>query len=78
MCIRDSNSSVCSARARHKIAMQTTLEHTKTALFNLQQGYGELVAEDLTVAQRSLSEITGVFTTDDLLGQIFSNFCVGK
>lgn len=39
---------------------------------------GELLAEDLRLAQRTLSEITGEFTSDDLLGEIFSNFCIGK
>jgi tRNA modification GTPase len=39
---------------------------------------GELVAEELREAQRSLDEITGVFTADDLLGRIFGSFCIGK
>ena len=39
---------------------------------------GELLAEDLRHAQNSLSEITGEFTPDDLLGRIFSSFCIGK
>ncbi len=39
---------------------------------------GELVAEELRAAQQALSEITGEFTTDDLLGRIFSSFCIGK
>ncbi|MGZ5030264.1 MAG: tRNA uridine-5-carboxymethylaminomethyl(34) synthesis GTPase MnmE, partial [Methylobacter sp.] len=39
---------------------------------------GELVAEDLRQAQNSLGEITGKFTSDDLLGKIFSSFCIGK
>ncbi|MEI8210086.1 MAG: hypothetical protein WCG16_12825, partial [Methylococcales bacterium] len=38
----------------------------------------ELVAEDLRQAQMSLSEITGKVTSDDLLGKIFSSFCIGK
>ncbi|MGH8481301.1 MAG: hypothetical protein ACRES8_02435, partial [Nevskiaceae bacterium] len=38
----------------------------------------ELAAEDLRLAQRALSEITGAFTTEDLLGRIFSQFCIGK
>ncbi len=70
--------STCTARARHTDALSETLNCIQCALQNLQQGYGELVAEDLTQAQRALSSVTGVFTTDDLLGQIFSNFCVGK
>ena len=39
---------------------------------------GELLAEDLRQAQNALSEITGEFTPDDLLGRIFSSFCIGK
>ncbi|MGL5522899.1 MAG: hypothetical protein ACRDCY_03185 [Aeromonas veronii] len=39
---------------------------------------GELVAEELRLAQESLSEITGEFSSDDLLGRIFSSFCIGK
>ncbi|MCK5663937.1 MAG: tRNA uridine-5-carboxymethylaminomethyl(34) synthesis GTPase MnmE, partial [Thiotrichaceae bacterium] len=38
----------------------------------------ELLAEDLRQAQEALSEITGEFTADDLLGEIFSTFCLGK
>jgi tRNA modification GTPase len=44
----------------------------------LETAAGELVAESLRAAQRALSEITGEFTTEDLLGQIFSTFCIGK
>jgi tRNA modification GTPase len=39
---------------------------------------GELVAEDLRAAQLQLNEITGEFSSDDLLGKIFSSFCIGK
>jgi tRNA modification GTPase len=38
----------------------------------------ELCAEELRLAQQALSEITGEFTPDDLLGEIFSRFCIGK
>ena len=38
----------------------------------------EIVAEELRLAQQSLGEITGEFTADDLLGRIFSDFCIGK
>ncbi|EQD69125.1 tRNA modification GTPase TrmE, partial [mine drainage metagenome] len=39
---------------------------------------GELVAEELRGAQQALNEITGEFTSDDLLGRIFGSFCIGK
>jgi tRNA modification GTPase len=39
---------------------------------------GELVAESLRLAQNALSEITGEFSADDLLGKIFGSFCIGK
>lgn len=39
---------------------------------------GELLAEDLRQAQQALNEITGEFSSDDLLGRIFSSFCIGK
>ena len=39
---------------------------------------GELLAEDLKEAQKALNEITGEFSSDDLLGEIFSSFCIGK
>jgi tRNA modification GTPase len=39
---------------------------------------GELLAEELRMAQQSLSQITGEFSADDLLGEIFSSFCIGK
>ncbi|MCG8036936.1 MAG: tRNA uridine-5-carboxymethylaminomethyl(34) synthesis GTPase MnmE, partial [Candidatus Thiodiazotropha taylori] len=52
------------------------LEHGQQSL--LRDQAGELLAEDLRVAQLALSEITGEFTADDLLGRIFSSFCIGK
>ncbi len=67
------------ARRRHLYALeraQAFLASGKTQL----HGYaaGELLAEDLRYCQNSLSEITGEFTPDDLLGRIFSSFCIGK
>lgn len=67
------------ARRRHLHALQRaadSLQQAKQQL--LQQAAGELVAEDLRAAQNALSEITGTFTPDDLLGRIFSSFCIGK
>lgn len=67
------------ARRRHLQALNNAATH-------LAQGYdqlvnarsGELLAEELRLAQQELSEITGEFTSDDLLGRIFSSFCIGK
>ena len=68
-----------SARRRHLDALQkakTALEHGNEQLHIF--AAGELLAEDLRLAQDYLSEITGRFTPDDLLGRIFSSFCIGK
>ncbi|MEI7839478.1 MAG: tRNA uridine-5-carboxymethylaminomethyl(34) synthesis GTPase MnmE [Methylococcaceae bacterium] len=67
------------ARRRHLEALNAGHEFVEQALSQLQNALaGELVAEDLRQAQHCLSEITGEFTSDDLLGEIFSNFCIGK
>ncbi|MGR5470936.1 hypothetical protein ACPV51_27370, partial [Vibrio astriarenae] len=44
------------------------------------EGYmaGEILAEELRITQQHLNEITGEFSSDDLLGRIFSSFCIGK
>lgn len=68
-----------SARRRHLEALHkasASLEHGRAQL--TLAGAGELLAEDLRVAQQSLGEITGAFSSDDLLGRIFSSFCIGK
>jgi len=67
------------ARRRHIEALRKGNEFVLSALRQLQYSQaGELVAEDLRQAQNSLAEITGKFTPDDLLGKIFSSFCIGK
>ncbi len=67
------------ARRRHLDAIERASDHLLTGQSALQnQGSGELLAEDLRQAQQALGEITGEFTADDLLGQIFSSFCIGK
>jgi len=66
------------ARRRHIDALEQAAEFVQKALMQLQHTAGELVAEDLRQAQNHLSEITGTFTSDDLLGRIFSSFCIGK
>lgn len=67
------------ARKRHVEALQQALQHAQNAqnIF-LSTGSGELMAEDLRQAQHVLNEITGEFTSEDLLGRIFSSFCIGK
>jgi tRNA modification GTPase len=68
-----------SARRRHLDALAKALDLVNTGIRQLQSaGAGELLAEDLRQAQDHLSEITGQFTSDDLLGRIFSSFCIGK
>ena len=67
------------ARRRHLTALNLADQHVNRALSQLtEQQAGELVAEELRLAQVALDEITGKFTTDDLLGKIFSSFCIGK
>jgi tRNA modification GTPase len=67
------------ARARHLDALKQAGHFiTKAEHQLIEYKAGELVAEDLRQAQEALSSITGQFTSDDLLGEIFSNFCIGK
>ncbi|HEU5281978.1 MAG TPA: tRNA uridine-5-carboxymethylaminomethyl(34) synthesis GTPase MnmE [Gammaproteobacteria bacterium] len=67
------------ARRRHLDALTRAQTHLNTAAGLLKQAnLIELIAEEFTLAQNSLSEITGEFTPDDLLGRIFSTFCIGK
>ncbi len=67
------------ARRRHLQAIERAFAHLligKEALFDLKAG--EIMAEELRLAQQDLGEITGTVTSDDLLGHIFSSFCIGK
>jgi tRNA modification GTPase len=66
------------ARRRHIEALSSAQHSVENALEQLESQSGELVAEDLRLAQNSLAEITGTFSSDDLLGKIFSSFCIGK
>ena len=66
------------ARKRHINAIEETLVFIRNAIDQLKQGSSELVAEDLRQAGLQLSQITGEFSSDDLLGEIFSSFCIGK
>ena len=67
------------ARERHLVELKKAEKLIKNSLLQLSKGsHLELVAEDLRLAQNHLSTITGEFTSDDLLGEIFSSFCIGK
>ncbi len=67
------------ARRRHLDALEKAAEHLQIGLVQLTEFHaGELLAEELRLVQTYLSEITGEFTSDDLLGNIFSSFCIGK
>ena len=64
------------ARARHLEALQRGLDALSAA--EQQADQLEVCAEELRLAQTALSEITGEVSADDLLGEIFSRFCIGK
>ena len=67
------------ARRRHLDAIDAAEQHLIMADVNLHQlKAGELLAEELRLAQNVLASITGEFSSDDLLGRIFSDFCIGK
>jgi tRNA modification GTPase len=68
--------SVFLARARHLRALQEASAHLEAAARELPRW--ELFAEELRLAQSSLTVVTGEFTADDLLGEIFGRFCIGK
>jgi tRNA modification GTPase len=73
------DSGVFAARRRHLDALERARLHVQSAADTLSGTRAfELFAEDLRLAQRSLSEITGEFTSEDLLGEIFGSFCIGK
>ena len=67
------------ARRRHIDALRRAALHFETGRTALEETRaGELLAEELRLSQHALGEITGAFTPDDLLGRIFSEFCIGK
>lgn len=74
-----SESGVIMARRRHLDALARARQHVEQGAGQLStQQAGELLAEELRLAQRCLGEITGEFSSDELLGEIFASFCIGK
>ena len=67
------------ARRRHLDALERSLDYLQQGKLQLNNhGAGELLADDMYQAQKALGEITGQLSADDLLGKIFSSFCIGK
>ena len=76
---KDLGEGAFTARRRHIDALSRAHDHFQTGRKALHDSKaGELLAEELRLAQAALGEITGSFTSDDLLGKIFSEFCIGK
>jgi tRNA modification GTPase len=75
-----SNEGVVIARTRHINALQLVNKHLTEALDCISRQIIplDLLAEECRLAQNELSKLTGIFTSDDLLGEIFSRFCIGK
>ena len=66
-------------RTRHAALLESSLTNLESAFFKLRNNNGlELVAEDLKNARSDLDEVVGIKTSDSLLGDIFSSFCIGK
>lgn len=79
MGFNDSSEGSFSARRRHLLALDRADEALAAGRFQLENaGAGELLAEDLRQCQAFLGEITGTISSDELLGEIFSSFCIGK
>ena len=75
----NTNEGVILSNARHYEALQATLQNLQAARYGIENKLsGELVASDIRSALNHLGEITGEVTTDDLLGNIFGKFCIGK
>ncbi|MEO5625662.1 MAG: tRNA uridine-5-carboxymethylaminomethyl(34) synthesis GTPase MnmE [Dokdonella sp.] len=75
----DTSEGAFTARARHVVALERAMQHFIAAADALDtQRAGELAAEELRLVQHAFGEITGEFSSNDLLGSIFSSFCIGK
>ena len=66
------------ARKRHLVALSSAVAHVGEARGLVAQGLGDVAAEELRHAQQNLGEIVGATSVDDLLGEIFASFCIGK
>ena len=66
------------ARKRHVLALSAAMERVATARRHVERGYGDLAAEEMREAQDALGTIVGATSVDDLLGEIFASFCIGK
>jgi tRNA modification GTPase len=76
---RDLGEGAFTARRRHVEALEVAAQHLAAGREALRESRaGELLAEELRLAQQSLGSITGAVSSDDLLGKIFSEFCIGK
>jgi tRNA modification GTPase len=76
---RDLGEGAFTARSRHVEALQRAVTHFDAGVAALEESKaGELLAEELRLAQQALGEISGAISSDDLLGRIFSEFCIGK
>ena len=76
---RDLGEGAFTARRRHVDALQRAMQHFSAGRRALSEARaGELLAEELRLAQQVLGEITGSMSSDELLGRIFSEFCIGK
>ena len=75
----DAGEGALTARRRHVTSIATASRHFDAGRIQLEQNQaGEIFAEELREAQKKLGEVTGEFSSDDLLGEIFSSFCIGK
>ncbi|MEO7558403.1 MAG: GTPase, partial [Gammaproteobacteria bacterium] len=76
---QQTDAGIFTARRRHLDALQRAQHNLRNGTQQLHSNRaGELLAEELRQAQNALSEITGAFGADDLLGRIFAGFCIGK